>query len=109
MSEKVYNYHCFNSEHRKRDIVHGCEYCGHSGELQIAGEDSPEECPFEGSDRTLKRMGEKLFGGPVTKLTSQQIKQDRLKRSREHFKKEVFPTLDPNSMEGKHFAKKLKK
>ena len=40
------------------------------------------------------------------KMNKQQIKQDRFKRSREHFKREVLPTINPKSMEGKYFNKK---
>ena len=39
-------------------------------------------------------------------MTPQQIRKDRLHRSTEHFKKEIFPTLKKGSHEQKHFAKK---
>lgn len=45
----------------------------------------------------------------MNKMTKAQIKVDRTKRSREHFKKEIMPTFSPKSIEGKHFAKKYSK
>lgn len=41
---------------------------------------------------------------PASKLTMSQIESDRTQRSRDHFKKDVFPTLDRDSK--KHHLKK---
>lgn len=40
------------------------------------------------------------------KMSQKQIRVDRKKRSVDHFKKEIYPTLDPGSMEAKRFQKK---
>lgn len=41
-----------------------------------------------------------------TPTKKRHIQQERKVRSQNHFKKEIYPTLKPNSTEQKHFAKK---
>lgn len=107
---KQLNYQCFNSEFRNKNIVDGCPYCDRKGHLVLEGDEMVDrECPNEGENRKVKCMGEKLFGGPVIKMTKEQIKVDRKKRSQNHFKKEIFPTLTPGTIEEKHFTKKFSK
>ena len=106
--KKVYNHHCFNSEHQKSE-VNGCEYCGQRGHLEFEEGEEITECPFPGKNRLIKKMGQKLYGGPVTKMTKQQIRADRTKRATTHFKKEIYPDMERGSMEEKHFTRKFKK
>ena len=84
-----------------------CEFCNKSGDLQI---DSPGEysCP-NNSEIELKHMGTVVSGLRGVKMTQSQIKVDRKKRSDNHFKKEIMPTFDPKSDEGRHFRQKYPK
>ena len=98
-----YNYHCFNSQFREKQ---NCPYCS-KGQIILDEEDNNFTCP-NNQNETLKLMGEICHGGPVIKLTRQEIQKERKQRSSNHFKKEVLPTFDKGSDEAIHFAKKTK-
>ncbi len=88
-----------NYEHRKE-----CELCSSKG--AVISDNKKVKCPI--ADKLLKVMGEtcNMFVGE--KMTKQQIRADRQKRSHEHFKKEIYPTLD-HSEKAHHIAKRKKK
>jgi hypothetical protein len=97
-----YNYWCKNTECREK-----CDFCNSKGDLQIE-EKGDYTCP-QSSEITLKLMGETVSGKIGPKMTVPEIRKDRVKRSSEDFQKNVLPTFKPNSIEGKHFAKKYPK
>ena len=99
-----FNFWCPNSSNNP-----SCKYCGGKGELVISLEEGPgifgfpkEEvrdsftCP-DNKEEKVKFMGRKMGNAKFQPMTQEQIKSDRLSRSREHFKKEIFPTLDTDS------------
>jgi len=81
-----------------------CQHCNSKGDLQI---DEPGEyiCP-DNEEIALKHMGKVVNGMFGPRMTKDQIKVDRKKRSSDHFKKEILPSLAEKSMEGKHFHQK---
>lgn len=104
MSKDLYypqEYRCDNIDccHRQKkyiwsskryEVEHECEKCGWT--LNHMNE-------YESDVNDAFRVG--------TKMTKQQIKADRKKRSTEHFQKEVRPTL--GGMDKRHFDRKFSK
>lgn len=71
-----------------------CQYCDKNGDYLTDGKDD-YICPNSGIE--LKLFGQTVSGIIGPKLTESQIKKDRTERSRNHFKKDIFPTLDRES------------
>lgn len=93
-----YNYHCFNEEDRSN-----CTQCSSTGAVQ-SNENAPFVCPH--SQQPLKLMGETVFGSFGPKMTKEQIVADRKKRSRQHFKTDILPTIADSDAQA-HHRKKL--
>lgn len=98
----AYNYFCPNSEDREN-----CHTCNSKGDLQLSS-NSHSVCP-QNEKILLKLMGETVSGIIGPKMTKDQIRVDRLKRSSGDFVKNTLPTINPRSADGRHFHKKYKK
>lgn len=85
----AFNYHCFNSECWEK-----CGHCNNKGDL-IINESGDYTCPNNPEEK-LKEMGT-VVGGFIMgdKMSREQITADRTKRRKDHFQKEVMPTLAP--------------
>lgn len=94
------NYWCPN-----RNKCSQCDLCDVRGNFQLSDRDENIPCSQD-ENQKIKILGESCnsFG---TKMSSTQIKQDRQKRSDDHFKKDILPTLGRD--EKRHFAKKYSK
>jgi len=104
-----FNYHC-NAHLQKVDLEGGgwtikertCEFCS-KGSLILDEKSEDFLCP-NSEETKLKLMGENTSGRSTPQMTKEEIKNDRLKRSREHFRKEIFHTLDKDGQRS-HFRK----
>lgn len=95
---RTFNYWCSN-----RQKCDSCKYCKRSGDLQIEtsvevknGPENPTEvfsCP-NNEGVQLKLLGLSLPKRSFQPMKPSEVRKERLQRSREHFKKEVFHTLD---------------
>lgn len=81
-----------------------CPICNSKGDFQ-SNEDQ-EICPETGE--SVKRLGSVVSGSIGPKMTKEEIKADRKKRSSSHFKKEILPTL-PITERVHHKTKELRK
>ncbi len=96
----TYNYVCFNSSDRSQ-----CEFCCKNGMVQIDELDS-FTCPNNGSD--LKHIGQVSSVSIKTPTRNRFLDISRKQRNKEHFKKEVLPTItDKDSVN--HHIKKIRK
>lgn len=95
----AYNYFCKNTECRER-----CDTCNSKGDIQVP-ELGNYVCPND-VDLPLKLMGETMSGLIGPKMTKEEVRVDRKKRSTDDFIKNTLPTIDPKSKDGQHFNKK---
>jgi hypothetical protein len=95
----MYNYWCENIDCRSK-----CELCDHKGNIRLEKIDS-YVCP-SASDVQLKLLGESIQLGVGERL-KHRPKKEATKRSTDHFKKEIFPTLAKSDK--KQFLKKWHK
>lgn len=94
----MYNYHCFNAEDREH-----CNQCDSKGGVKSSEKRDDFICPRNHS--LLKLMGESVAGGIAPKMTREQIKADRTKRSRKHFQEHVLPTITDVDARRHHLKK----
>lgn len=88
------NYWCPN-----RGSCPTCTVCDKKGDLVIA-ESGDYVCEND-QKVTLKEMGTVMGGCIINgKMTRPQIHADRVKRRKDHFQKEVMPTLAPTDQLG---------
>lgn len=97
-----FNYWC-----KDRPNYRECELCGKRGDV-VLEEKKSYKC-INNSKVKLKLLGQNSLQISTTKMSTIQIQQDRFKRSREHFKKEILPNIPNSTTEGKHFRKKYSK
>ena len=103
MEKEKINFWC-----NQRSCIKSCDSCNEKGDLVIEVEKGSVEefkCGFS-EEHSLKRMGKKVSGYSGLKLSSTEIRKDRLHRSKEDFKKNILPTFKEGSDELKHFSKK---
>jgi hypothetical protein len=97
----VLNCVCLN-----RDKFKSCNSCDNRGKLRVKFEDDEDlECE-NSSDFKLKILGTVIHGKSGVKMNVDQVQSERKQRSKENFKKEIFPTFKPGSDERNHFRKK---
>jgi len=92
----MYNFWCENDKDRDR-----CELCNSKGDIKLES-DKKYFCPLDSSVE-LKLMGQEVCIRVGERL-KHRPKKEAKKRSSDHFKKEILPTLP--KADKRHFAKK---
>lgn len=107
----MYNYWCKNRVYKKYNedgnwemTIRECDTCDAKGNFQLNEKFESNELECKHGNEEVKLMGETMVGGNFIKMTKEQIKADRQKRSTDHFKREIFPELPAD--EQIHFTKK---